>query len=134
MLSTHCIAHRLALASGQAADSVPYLKQYQPYVNTIYKYYHYSPKHSTTLQHMQIILQTVEKKFHQVFHTRWFSFDGAVQGHLNSLNPLISALIDDSYNDPTAKEVYHYISVFGNHSLHGRYPTYPLHLLVKAHS
>ena len=79
MLSTHCIAHRLALASGQAADSIPYLKQYQQYINTIYKYYHYSPKHSATLQHMQMILQSAEKKFHQVFHTRWLSFDGAVQ-------------------------------------------------------
>ena len=44
MLSTHCIAHRLALASGQAADSIPYIKKCQQYINTIYKYYHYSPK------------------------------------------------------------------------------------------
>ena len=29
MLSIHCIAHRLALASGQAADNIPYLKKYQ---------------------------------------------------------------------------------------------------------
>ena len=43
MFSTHCIAHRLALASGQAADNVPYLKRYQQYINTIYKYYHYRP-------------------------------------------------------------------------------------------
>ena len=27
ILSMHCIAHRLALASGQAADSVPYIKK-----------------------------------------------------------------------------------------------------------
>ena len=32
ILSIHCIAHRLALASGQAADAVPYVKQYQLYV------------------------------------------------------------------------------------------------------
>jgi hypothetical protein len=42
LISTHCIAYRLALASGKAAYSVSYLKQY---VNTIYKYFHYSPKH-----------------------------------------------------------------------------------------
>ena len=39
MLSTHCIAHCLALASGQAADSIPYIKRYQQYIDTIYKYY-----------------------------------------------------------------------------------------------
>ena len=37
LLSIHCIAYRLALASGQAADSVPYVKQYQLYINSIYK-------------------------------------------------------------------------------------------------
>ena len=31
MLSMHCIAHRLALASGQAADYLPYLNKYQQY-------------------------------------------------------------------------------------------------------
>ena len=35
MSSVHCIAHRLALASAQAADSVPYVKQYQLSVNNI---------------------------------------------------------------------------------------------------
>ena len=34
-LSIHCNAHRLALASGQAADKVAYIRQYQLYVNNI---------------------------------------------------------------------------------------------------
>ena len=38
MLSTHCIAHRLALASGQAADNIPYLKRYQQYTPVVSKY------------------------------------------------------------------------------------------------
>ena len=32
MLSTHCIVHHLALASGQAGDSIPYIKKYQQYI------------------------------------------------------------------------------------------------------
>ena len=68
MLTTHCIAHCLALASGKAADTVKYFKKYQQYVNTIY---HYSPKHSNTLKRVQEILECVERKFQQVFHTRW---------------------------------------------------------------
>jgi hypothetical protein len=36
LLSSHCIAHRLALASGGAADKVPYLLKYQEFVNAIY--------------------------------------------------------------------------------------------------
>ena len=44
LLSIQCIAHCLALASGQGADSVPYIKQYQSYAN-ICKYFHYSTTH-----------------------------------------------------------------------------------------
>ena len=62
VLSTHCIAHRLALASRQAADSVPFLRKYQQYINTIYKYYHYSHKHFHTLQQLQALLQCAERK------------------------------------------------------------------------
>ena len=79
MLTTHCIAHRLALASGKAADTVQYFKKYQQYVNTIYKYFRYSPKHSNALKRVQEILECADRKFQQVFHTRWLSFDGAVQ-------------------------------------------------------
>ena len=84
LLSTHCIAHRLALTSGKAADSIVYLKQYQQYVNTIYKYFHYSPKHTRSLEQMQTILNIAEKKFQQVFHTRWLSFSGVVQAILTN--------------------------------------------------
>ena len=53
IVSIHCIAHRLALASGQAADAVPYVKKYQLYVNNIYRYFHYSPKHAAKLKEIQ---------------------------------------------------------------------------------
>ena len=71
LLSILCIAHRLALASGQAADCVPYIKQYQLYVNNIYNYFHYSTTHMHKLKEIQSILQLAEQKFHQVFHTHW---------------------------------------------------------------
>ena len=70
MLTTHCIAHHLALASGKAADTVQYFKKYQQYVNNVYKYFHYSPKHSNTLKRVQEILECADRKFQQVFHTR----------------------------------------------------------------
>ncbi len=63
MLTTHCIAHRLALASGKAADTVQCFKKYQQYVNTIYKYFYYSPKHSNTLKRVQEILECAEENF-----------------------------------------------------------------------
>ena len=112
LLSTHCIAHRLALASGKAADSVPYLKQYQQSVNTIYKYFHYSPKHSRALEEMQAVLNVAERKFQQVFHTRWLSFNGAVQAILSNYDPLVSALIGDGQSDPIANGILKFITTF----------------------
>ena len=112
IISTHCIAHRLALASGKAADTVQYFKKYQQYMNTIYKYFHYSPKHSNTLKRVQEILECAERKFQQVFHTRWLSFDGAVHAILTNIEALISALISDSTTDTTAKWILTFITTF----------------------
>ena len=78
-------------------------------MNTIY---HYSPKHSNTLKRVQEILDCADRKFQQVFHTIWLSFDGAVQAILTNLEALISALISDSATDPTAKGILAFITTF----------------------
>ena len=112
ILSIHCIAHRLALASGQAADAVPYIKEYQLYVNNIYRYFHYSTKHAAKLKEIQSVLQSAERKFHQVFHTRWLSFEGAVDAIAVSIDPLFTLLIEDSASDPTAKGILKFVTTF----------------------
>ena len=112
IVSIHCIAHRLALASGQAADAVPYVKKYQLYVNNIYRYFHYSPKHAAKLKEIQSILHSAERKFHQVFHTRWLSFEGSVDAIAASLDPLYTLLIEDSSSDPTAKGILDFMVTF----------------------
>ena len=103
IVSTHCIAHCLALACGQAADGDRYLKRYQEMVNSIYKYHHYSCKHSENLKEIQNILDSAERKFKQVFHTRWLSFDGAVQAILANLYALITELIADGEREKSCK-------------------------------
>ena len=112
MLSTHCIVHRLALACGQAADSDRYLKRYLHMINAIYKFHHYSGKHSANLKEMQATLNSAERKFKQTFHTRWLSFDGPIDAILANLDPLISALIGDSDPDQSAKGLLKFISNF----------------------
>lgn len=112
ILSVHCIAHRLALASGQAADAVPYVKQYQLYINHIYRYFHYSTKHTAQLKEIQSILQSAERKFHQIFHTRWLSFDGAIDAIIVSLDPLFTTLIENSASDPTANGILKFMATF----------------------
>ena len=48
-------------------------------INTVYKYYHYSPKHQLELtKEIQAVYEMAERKFKHTFHTRWLSFEGAV--------------------------------------------------------
>jgi hypothetical protein len=68
LLSSHCIAHRLALANGGAADKVPYLLKYQEFVNAIYKYFDNSPKNMARLDKINQVLDDSKKsvRFKQV--------------------------------------------------------------------
>ena len=97
ILATHCISHRLALASGQAADSVQYLLKYQEIVNSIYKYFENSPKNMSRLEKIQSILSSTgaSLRFKQVFHTRWLSFEGSVRAVCDNYSPLVSVLSED---------------------------------------
>jgi hypothetical protein len=61
---------------------------------------------------MQAILNVAERKFQQVFHTRWLSFDGTVQAILSNYDSLVSALISDAESDPIAKGVLKFITTY----------------------
>ena len=95
----HCAAHRLALASSQACATVPYMVKYQETLNQIYKYYHYSPKNTNTLEHAQLVLEeSTNIKFQQVFGTRWMSFKKSVDNIIKCFGALVSALQQDKEN------------------------------------
>lgn len=78
LLAVHCISHRLALAAGNAADSVAYLVKFQEIVNSIYSYFHMSPKNTAKLKAIQSKLCQSQRKFKPVAHTRWLSFEACV--------------------------------------------------------
>ena len=54
---------------------------------------------------IQAVLQVAERKFRQVFHTRWLSFDGAISAIVASLDPLYAVLVEESHTDPVAKGI-----------------------------
>ena len=64
------------------------------------------------IERIQLILQSAERKFHQVFHTRWLSFEGAVDAIVASTDPLFTVLIEDSISDPTAKGILKFVTTF----------------------
>lgn len=98
LLATHCIAHRLALGAGSAADKVRYLVKFQDILNSIYKYFANSPKNMSRLETLQKVLEESESctRFKQVFHTRWLSFEGSVQAVVDNYSSLVSVFLEDN--------------------------------------
>jgi hypothetical protein len=78
LLHTHCAAHKLALASSQAANDITYLVRYQELVNCIHNYFKRSPKRTRNCQEIQKTLNEKILKYQQVFGTRWLSFFNSV--------------------------------------------------------
>lgn len=54
LLSNHCVAHRLALASAQAASEIPYLKKFKRIVEQLFRFYAYSGVRTSGLREIQV--------------------------------------------------------------------------------
>ena len=87
VLATHCIAHRLALSCCSGADSIPYLVKFQEILNSVYKFFHNSPKK---------ILNVHSRRFKEIFHTRWLSFEGAVDAFVANYASLVSVFLEEN--------------------------------------
>ena len=77
---------------------IPYLVKFQGLLDDIFKYFRNSGKNSASLKAIQtIVYQTSNcKKFKEVFHTRWLSFDGVLQALLQNYSSLISLFLEES--------------------------------------
>ncbi|XP_070571402.1 zinc finger protein 862-like [Ptychodera flava] len=96
LINIHCIAHRLSLCSSQAADKTKYLVKYQEIVNSIFYYFHNSPKHLRTLSKIQSVLEESSLAFKPIFHTRWLSFGASLQALAQSFESLLVCLESDA--------------------------------------
>ena len=57
MISLHCSAHRLALASSQAAESVAYMKTFSSHLVTLYYHFANSPVCEAALHKIQQMME-----------------------------------------------------------------------------
>ena len=72
------IAHRLALACGQAANEIPYLKNFKDIIDQIYRFYKYSPVRIAGLKEIQDVLNDPRLNLTQAKYVCWLSHDRAV--------------------------------------------------------
>ena len=92
MLSMHCVAHKLALASEAAASSVPYCKQHRSILKGIYNYFHTSPTHYSVLRDIMDLLNDPEVQIQQVHSVRWLTMHRAVEAIRKCYHSLLSTL------------------------------------------
>ena len=56
MISSHCVAHHLALAAAQAANEVPYVKIFKVILAQLYRFFENSAIHTARLRGIQEVL------------------------------------------------------------------------------
>ena len=88
MISIHCGAHRLALASSQAAESIAYLKRFDNHLITLFYYFKNSPVREAALHQIQEIMEEPVLRLKRAVYTRWLSHDQAVTSIRRCLNSL----------------------------------------------
>ena len=79
LINVHCIAHRLALATSQAAENVLYLKEFQEMLTSLYYYFKKSAVRNEKLREIQEVLNEPTLRCKEVLAVRWLSFYKALE-------------------------------------------------------
>ena len=74
MLNVHCLAHRVALVTSQAAQYFPVLKDFQQTLTNMFYYFNESSNKVQTLEELQKILNLPILKIREIHEVRWLSF------------------------------------------------------------
>ena len=104
LIHIHCMAHRLALCTSQAADGVKPIKQYQEWLTSLYYYFSKSATREQELQNIQIVLNSKALKYKEVHAVRWLSVYQAVEAVYKTIDPLLAYLHQrERAKDPKSK-------------------------------
>ena len=79
MIGMHCIAHRLALCSSQAADKVSYLKQYQQILSDIFYHFKRSALRREKIKSIHTISDDPKLQYKELHSVRWFCMYAALE-------------------------------------------------------
>ena len=93
LTSIHCVAHRLALAAGQAGDKVPYIANtFKSTLRQLFHFYENSSVRMSGLKAIEQILELPEIKLKKAADTRWLSHDNACKTLVKVLPAVIASL------------------------------------------
>lgn len=101
MINIHCMAHRLALCSGQAASNVSTMEKYRQLLTDLYYYFSKSSKRNAGLKAIQEVLQSTKLKVKEMHAVRWFVFYSGLETVFRSWDALVTCFANDR-NDTKA--------------------------------
>ena len=92
MVSIHCGAQRLALASSKAASEVPYMKKYDLHLITLLYHLANSPICEAALHVIEELMGEPTLRLKKAVHTRWLSHKAAVTAIRRTLPSLMATI------------------------------------------
>ncbi|KAK3747890.1 hypothetical protein QZH41_001354 [Actinostola sp. cb2023] len=111
LVHVHCMAHRLALCTSQAANNIPKLKKYQEWLTSLFYYLKGSASREKELHVVQEILDHPKLKYKEIHAVRWLSCYEAVDAVYRTLDPLITYFHGRrAEKDPKSKGLLKYIA------------------------
>ena len=91
-LFVHCRCHVLQLTSVQAANATPGIKHVYTTLMTLWKFFHYSPKHAESIKDIQKVLGLPELKIVKPSDTLWLAHECCVKAAKASYSSIVLAL------------------------------------------
>ena len=99
MMQIHCVAHKLALAAGQACRDISLFSDYQQTLKNVYRYFAYSAVRYNELRAMMDVMEIEDMEYltlKEPASFRWLSLDGAVRAIADCYPALYSTLEHDA--------------------------------------
>lgn len=90
VVNIHCMAHKLALCTSQAADSIPYLKKYKEILTNIFYHFKHSSLRTANLSKIEHILNDKQLKIKEIHSVRWFAFYSALEAIFHTWASLVT--------------------------------------------
>ena len=90
MINIHCMAHRLALCTSQAANQLEKMEKYRQLLTDLYYYFSKSAKRVAGLKAIQEILESPQLKIKEMHSVRWFAFYSALETVYRSWDALVT--------------------------------------------
>ena len=92
LIANHCVAHRLALPCGLAADEIRYLKKFKSILDQLYRFYQNSAIRMAGLKAIQEVINDPQLKLTQAKDVRWLSREKAVRNLPQWLPSVLTSL------------------------------------------